>query len=172
MIVRQGSGLYLDTTLMKARVVSHAGGILAHCVRYLIFLPHRGTAVVGNIPPLDTGLLGFSALPSSIILCQGGDTALLTLGWVSEERQKGLSPPSSLETLWNVSFPCSLQALSLQLPRAWFWLLDSFSAWQEVTPSLSWWQLQMSIPVYLQRRGRVRHPRSLVFWTLSLFSEL
>lgn len=52
-----------------------------------------------NIPPLDTGLLGFSALPSSIILCQGGDTALLTFSWESEGRQKGLSLPSSPETL-------------------------------------------------------------------------
>lgn len=52
-----------------------------------------------NIPPLDTGLLGFSALPGSIILCQGGDTALLTFSWESEGRQKGLSPPSSPETL-------------------------------------------------------------------------
>lgn len=34
--------------------VSDAGGILAHCVRYLIFLPHRGPAVMKNIPPLDT----------------------------------------------------------------------------------------------------------------------
>lgn len=127
-IVRQGSRLYLDTTPMKARFVSNTGGILAHCVPSLIFLPHRGPAVVKSILRLDTGLLGFSALPSSIILCQGGDTALLTFIWESDGRQKGLSPPSSSETLWNVSFPCDLQALSCQSPRPCFWLLASFSA--------------------------------------------
>lgn len=105
MIVRQGSRLYLDTTLMKARFVSDAGGILAHCVRYLIFLPHRGPAVVRNIPPLDTGLLGFSALPSSIILCQGGDTALLTFSWESDGDKRGFLLPAPQRPSEMLAFP-------------------------------------------------------------------
>lgn len=90
---------------MKACFVSQAGGILAHCVRYLIFLPHRGPAVVKNIPPLDAGLLGFSVLPSSIILCQAGDTALLTLGWESDERQRGFLLPAPWRPSEMSAFP-------------------------------------------------------------------
>ncbi|XP_022415974.1 tubulin-specific chaperone cofactor E-like protein isoform X1 [Delphinapterus leucas] len=41
-----GSSLYLDTTSMKAYFVLDAGEILVCCVRYLIFLPDRGPAVV------------------------------------------------------------------------------------------------------------------------------
>lgn len=40
------SSLHLDTTSMKAYFVLDAGEILVCCVRYLIFLPHRGPAVV------------------------------------------------------------------------------------------------------------------------------
>lgn len=76
------------------------------------------------------------------------------LGWESEERQRGLSPPSSLEILGNVSFPCGSKPLSSQSPRSWFRLLASFPAQQEVA-FLSWWQLQMSIPVYPQKGRRM-----------------
>lgn len=93
------------------------------------------------------------------------------LGWESEDRQRGLSPPSSLETLGNVSFPCGSKPLSSQSPRSWFRLLASFPAQQEVA-FLSWWQLQMSwwqFQYTHRREGECPDLVDVVFvlWTLA-----
>lgn len=128
----QGSSLYLDTTSVKAYFVLEAGEILVCCVHYLRFLPHRGPAVVKGHSSTGHKSPGVSILPGSIIPCQGRNTALLVFSCESEEKQKGLSPWYTVESLWNVSSPCRLHLLSFQLPWTLFWLLATFPAQQKL----------------------------------------
>lgn len=59
---------------------------------------------------------------------KGRDTALLPFSFKSDGEQKGLSPWGSVESLWNVSFPCRSQPLSFQWPWTLFSLLATFPA--------------------------------------------
>lgn len=63
---------------------------------------------------------------------KGRDTALLTFNYQSDEKQKGHSPWRTVESLWNVSFPCCLLPLSFQWPWTSFWLLATFPAQQKI----------------------------------------
>lgn len=88
-------------------------------------------------------------------------------------RQKGLSPPSSSETLWNVSFPCGLQALSFQSPRTCFWLLASFSASASAQQEVAAFLISKALTdEHFKEKRPSEAPVCCWSWGQSLFSEL
>lgn len=117
-------------------------------------------------------LLGFSILPGSIILWQGPWHSTPHIQIESNEKQKGLSPWCTMESLWNVSFPCLLQPLSFQLPWTSFWLLATFPAQQKIS-HLS--DLDWVTYIYLNITAKKREDQSTqvtVVGELSLVAEL
>lgn len=136
----QGSGLYSDTTSMKAYFVLDAGEILVYCVCYLIFLLDRGPAVVKEhsyIGHESPGVLHIARLHHPLTRAVTQHSSHSASSLMRNKRGFLLGAP---ESPWNVSFPCRLQPLSFQLPWTLFWLLATFPAQEKIgyLPNLDW----------------------------------